>query len=284
MSMDGRLHNLDIQALLDKYKVFLHGNPYKSRKVVLDQNIYDVAQRSRCPLIREQDDPPRRTLEETSLNFKDKLCQRLKNEALIAKKNKESLLVMVFAHGQEDGKAHIGNDILGIKEFMRNLQQGPGKLEVQTTLVSTACYSGRWLMNRSLTGLTAAGVNRSQSWHRTASSGRYPGSMFTSALIGTLVQKNGSDMPLDPDDNDEVDRDSQHRETYSKLTENVYQTLLKQVDRYGVMHHVSFSAPPLVPKPKRVTKIVPSRTRTSCPRPVSRNASDQEGQSMVLRI
>ncbi|KAI9052951.1 hypothetical protein LZ554_003223 [Drepanopeziza brunnea f. sp. 'monogermtubi'] len=89
-----------------------------------------------------------------------------------------------------------------------------------------------------LTGVTAASKdNKSISWARSASSGQYPGSMVMSALVQTLVQRNGTDKPILLDGlPNEVPASAE--ETYCNFAEELFSTLYAKVDRYAAQYNM----------------------------------------------
>ena len=226
-------HCLDIDSLVAKHTRYLHGNPYKQRKVVLDEKILAESKQSKHPPEHIQ---------------ADKLKRKTKNMITAACKDaetgNENVLVLLFGHGDQNNHGIVlgGGDreTLKIAEF-KSATKG---LHTNITLITTSCYSGGWTCNPqlNLSTMTAAGnENVSLSWRFSGSTGRACGSMFTTALVQKLTKVGATDKTLGDEVEDE-DITEHQVETYAEFTRSVHEHLLKGVDRRGYEHQLSFGA------------------------------------------
>ncbi|KAL8733587.1 MAG: hypothetical protein Q9166_001995 [cf. Caloplaca sp. 2 TL-2023] len=240
------MHALDLTALTTQERPYLHGSPFKTRKVVLDDKILAGAKNLvRCSVGGLQGD------------FK----KRLRTECQEATKAGDaSVLVLIFCHGEmEHGGIAIGSNEMRQFEFINTIQD---KSDVPVTILSTACYSGGWSCNKQFdktkkrhynktgkstnqTTLMAASPNEgSHSWNITSTLGRrYCGSVFTTAMIEALTKVHPTEKSLmDPDDDGNSDKTEEQYASYEEFTRTIYHTLLYNVDRRGTDHGFTFSA------------------------------------------
>ena len=171
------LHGLKLDELIKQHQRYLHGSPFKTRKVVLDAAILDRAMK--CP------HAPKAVLSST---VRLKFAQQLKKDCQEAEKAKESVLVLMFGHGAKE-KAHYAVSLgTGYKaafgtDIFKNTLRG---INANITILSTACFSGGWACEPDInaTILAAAGKKGgSHSWQFSGSSGRACGSVFTTAIV-----------------------------------------------------------------------------------------------------
>ena len=239
------MHCLDLGALIDKYRPYLHGNPFKVRKIVLDHKILKNA----TDLVRTSSAGGLR------LAFEKKL----RSECQAANKaGDEPVLVLMFGHGN----AETGGVILGTQTFKQDqFSKAIANTNVSLTIISTACFSGGWSCNKQFdkskklhynksgqqfdkTTLMAAGpTTASHSWNYTATFGRRAcGSMFTTAIIEAMVKVAPDAKPLVDPVSGEEDLTEEQEASFEEFTRTVYETLLKDVDRRGMEHQFVFSA------------------------------------------
>ena len=226
-------HCLDLDDLIARHQRYLHGNPYKQRKVVLDANILAQAKQARHP--------PRR-IRPDQLKLETKKI--ITSECRAAELAREPVLILLLGHGDdlnhgiELGK---GRATLKINEFKSATKQ----FNVAITMITTSCYSGGWTCNPQLniSTMTAAGnKNTSLSWRFSGSTGRACGSMFTAALVEKLTRVAADKTLLSDEDNDDIDHTKEQQETYAEFTRTVHEHLLKGVDRRGYEHQFTFGA------------------------------------------
>jgi hypothetical protein len=223
------LHCLDIAKLSSEHK-YLHGNPFKDRKVVLDADIYQRMSISSNPL--EYVSPA---------SLKLRMKQTIRQEYKKAQAGDENLLLMLFGHGYAKGRGiEIGTghrSEFTMKELSREII-GTSKV----MLLTNACYSGGWVCSNilNITGASASGdANVSLSWTESGSSGRAAGTPWASMVIERLTQ--------DPDTQQELsttvdDMTELQEASYSNFTNQCYRKLLENIDRRGYEHYFSFSA------------------------------------------
>jgi hypothetical protein len=222
------------EALVERYEEFLHGNPYRERKVVL----------SRALLERNQLTPVKVTAES---EMRRVVMEALERECQIARSAKAPVLLLLFSHGDENTFGlELGNSsLLTIKDVHRVVND-----EVSLTVISTACFSGGWsasLLNA--TSSTAAGTETpSESWPTSPSlRRRHCGSIYASALIkvlsdmsSPLLERRSQEDPsagsLQPQSPTEI-----QTESFNEFARTIYDSLLS-IDRFRDTHEISFSA------------------------------------------
>ncbi|KAL8670333.1 MAG: hypothetical protein Q9168_005120 [Polycauliona sp. 1 TL-2023] len=233
-------HALDIQSLVNTNKVYLHGNPYNTRKVVLDQAILNQACAGPSPIQRS--DP---TL--LAKHFRE----AIKTECTAAAAAQENVLLMMFGHGHEKTQGiYLGGR--GSNHIFKpaTLQRQMKGLNVNLTLLTTQCFGGGWSCspNLNITTMTAAGKGQpSKAWRYSGSCGRACGSMFATAIINKLTKRPQTNEPLIPDDDSESLQDppdwtSAQHTSYADFSKAVYESLLCDIDRRGLEHEITFSA------------------------------------------
>lgn len=237
------MHSLDLGKLVEKHQVYLHGNPYKRRKVVLDDSILERSLKSRHLL--EQLNP---------LGFKSKVLQRIRGECSKANEGKENVLILLFGHGNKDNQGiYLGgapgsknemSKLLKLQELTKAITKDSA---INITLITMHCYSGGWTChpNVSMTTLTAArATNESLSWRASGFSGRYCGTISASAIIEKMTRYGADKRPLgdaNPEQKEE-EMSEEQMETYSAFSKSVYETVLKDVERRGYEHRMTFGA------------------------------------------
>lgn len=226
---------MDITELLrsERDGVLLHGSPYYKRKVVLDAQLWDAMKNFHKQIPYAQ--------------LKAQFLEILKQECETAKKNNEKVLILMFGHGGLEffgGGPDIayftfGEDYLDIKSFVRALLRKkprsflrePDDLDVDITLVTMACYSGQFLVqkNLNLTGFAACDPERlNSSWRYSGSTGRASGSMYASAIARRLVKGCVAESP-------------EEHETMRGLQEGIL-TALYDIDKTAHMRKPVFKA------------------------------------------
>ncbi|KAL8903134.1 MAG: hypothetical protein Q9207_004121 [Kuettlingeria erythrocarpa] len=232
------IHCLDLEDLISKHRVYLHGNPFKRRKVVLDQKILDNA----TNLMRVS------TTGDLSWKFEETLRATC---AAATKAGDESVLVLMFGQGdQRNGGVLLGSKFFKQQQFAKAF----AGLDVPITIVGTACYSGGWSCNKTCdkkssmqvkkTSMMATGPTKtSHSWNFTASStGRACGSNFASAFVEAMTRLEDDTQLVDTEGERGIEETEEQEETYAEFCKTVYEALLKDIDRRGFEHAFTFSA------------------------------------------
>ena len=238
--------------LVSKYKEYLHGAPYKARKVILDHDIL-------------KDSPPQNIQVVDRFNLLDTFMSTVKIECDIARAENQSLLVMIFGHGNARTKGvYLGLQLdaglvdcslMSIDKFRTAIG-----CQVRVALLSTACFSGAWAISPSLktTALAAAGWGRdknipkyitgeSESWIPSVTLGRLCGSIYATAVIKALTAEGISRFEKDTGSKDiassaaPVSKELQ-MDTYSTFAGTIYRILSTRVDQWAVAHDIRFSA------------------------------------------
>lgn len=231
------LHALDLDKLINEHKEYLHGNPYKNRKVVLNRAILNKAQ--------DKASKDSITKIENARNLKMQFRNQFVSVCKTAAAANENVILLVFAHGDlrnngiylGEGSSDISK-VFTFKRLVRELRD----TKVKVCLISTACYSGGWCCqpDLQLTGFTATGSreeHKSLSWAKSGSSGRYCGSVFAANIAGCLIKGWLSEDVDDDDSLTEVQGMS-----LAALDSTVHRSLLEMHDRRGYEHCMSFSA------------------------------------------
>ena len=214
------LHCLNLDELVKK-----HGRYLKERKVVLDVEILAKAGKSQhCP----------KQIKDSVLmsEFRD----TIKSECVAAKEGgNKSVLILVFGHGDPDNYGiYLGSGRNAIT--MSTLEKAGQDLDVNITVLSTACFSGGWACAPSLnrTTISAAG---------SGSTGRACGSMFATAVIENMTKaENSSRSVLTQSEDEPTTPIEGEDEAYEELEDCVFEKLLQNVDRQGFSHDLTFSA------------------------------------------
>ena len=235
------MHSVDLKDCVDTYERYLHGNPFKERKVVLNAEILQSFSKP------DTKHAPRYY---AGPSIKKDFQQKVFSECKIAQENKRNVLVLMFGHGDLEGNGIcIGNltqKTLKLSAFVKNLK---GFEDTRITVLSTACFSGGWscapdLRAFSSTIMAAGPKKASHSWNYSCSFGRADGSMFTSAVVNKLTSLSPGRTLLDAaeEENIPLEKVEAQEESYAKFCSTIYQTLLSDVDRRGLQHEISFSA------------------------------------------
>jgi hypothetical protein len=178
------LTSVDPDKLVQQYGEYVHGNPYHTRRVVLDSN----------QLPHDVRVVPEARLKSSFLSSLQDIRAKVKA--------KEHVLIMCFAHGDSVnygvslGSEHNPDCLVEPKDMRTAL--GQVLPDVEVTVFLTSCYSGGWVVSDALMGdgampeasIMAATnpVNVSESWTASVSK-RLGGSMFTSAVIREMFQE-----------------------------------------------------------------------------------------------
>ncbi|KAL8916043.1 MAG: hypothetical protein Q9208_008728 [Pyrenodesmia sp. 3 TL-2023] len=232
-------HCLDLDLLVQQHGRYLYGNPYKQRKVVLDSSVLQETRTAQHGLKRF-------AATELYSNF----ARKLKEECKAAQAGGENVLVLVLAHGDQDS---VGFFLGATKKAFKKaaFSYAMKGLTTQVTLITTQCYGGGWTCMPALnlsTWAYAAKDVRSASWRKSGSCGRACGSMYTTAIIEQLTLDPATGRSLfDVYDSEDEGAPPKlltpvQEESYTQLCGSIYECLLKNVDRRGMMHGLSFSA------------------------------------------
>ncbi|KAH9870018.1 hypothetical protein J1614_006940 [Plenodomus biglobosus] len=213
----------DPQALISKYGDYPHGNPCYERKVVLSREILDQGISNQL-VITSKD------------SLKTAFLHHLRKDAAIARTNGQPLLVFLHGHGDRHSKGiALGDKLLLMEEVKREVGN-----DVKITILSTACFSAGWVINRNLNQTTpaAAGFDRySESWPASQSIHRLCGSIYASALLKAWEEEATR---AEEEEARTAPVQSQTL-TYAAFTESVH-TALFSIDRFADIHAIGFSA------------------------------------------
>lgn len=119
------------QQLIHRYQEYLHVNPHKPRKVVLNQMMVQDGKLGNFTVF------PRAEL-------KTRFIRIVKSECQAARAKKEAILILVFGHGDSTTYGiTLGRGALN-KLKISNLRSAIGGNDLAVTLLTTSCYSGGW--------------------------------------------------------------------------------------------------------------------------------------------
>ncbi|KAI1357848.1 hypothetical protein F5Y08DRAFT_333581 [Xylaria arbuscula] len=145
--------------------VLLHGNPYQNRKVVLSERLIKENELTQPTVVK----PGTMT-------------------ATQREKKGVPLVILAFCHGLANHHLILDQEPkpgISVTTLKGHLEPG-----TQVMLITTACYSGGWVVNPDFrdTAMTAADADsESIAWNAFDSLGRACGSIFVSSLIRTLT-------------------------------------------------------------------------------------------------
>ena len=168
---------------------YLHSHERTGRRVVLSKELLDDGKLTNVTIVTH----------DMIARFLDKVEEKSRE----AKRQGVSLMILIFCPGTESNAVfHLNHEDISAALTFNQLN---GRLEpgCEVTLISTACYSGGWLVNRipsihndlhprlkSTTGAAAAAASagyQSSSWTEPKSTRRAGGSIFTSAIIESMA-------------------------------------------------------------------------------------------------
>ncbi|KAI9052719.1 hypothetical protein LZ554_002995 [Drepanopeziza brunnea f. sp. 'monogermtubi'] len=173
---------VSIEELVDQYGQYLHGNPYEERKVVLDRAMVEA----------KMFHGPHRPafLVFKPLELRTAFLKQLSAEAQAARLNRHKLLVIMLGHGDFTSTGVFigdGNPDTAALVTPEHFATALGAQDIEVTIMSQACFSGGWTICPDVLNITAMAAahrdNVSESWPESKSTGRFCGSIFSSALI-----------------------------------------------------------------------------------------------------
>ncbi|QKX62715.1 uncharacterized protein TRUGW13939_09877 [Talaromyces rugulosus] len=207
---------------------FLHGDPFEERVVVLDENL--------LPAVRQKV-----TISPHGLELRNLFMNRLEHALAEAEKDAGPVLVMIFAHGEnEQGGFLIGESSEGQLDesppvsrldISELLQKYP---KAHLTMFMTSCYSGHWvetqpLQCQNLTVLAAAQREEESFGFEWSLSQRHCGGLFSSATLTELL-KEPSILPSDVDN----DTSRQYKQMVNAIIAEMFRLCLPQnITDYG---------------------------------------------------
>ncbi|KAI0965330.1 hypothetical protein F4678DRAFT_453118 [Xylaria arbuscula] len=161
--------------------ILLHGNPYQDRRVVLSEDLIAADQLTKPIVVKPG-------------NMRERFLQEAKSASEAARKKNVPLVMLAFCHGVPnqhlilDGTKNDGLSATVLKGYL--------ELGTQVTLITTACYSGGWVINPDFRDTVMAAANPTEesiAWTASDSLGRTCGSIFVSSFIQNLT---GTTSPL----------------------------------------------------------------------------------------
>ncbi|KAJ3560512.1 hypothetical protein NPX13_g9276 [Xylaria arbuscula] len=155
--------------------LLLHGNPDQHRKVVLSEILIKENELTQPIVVKPG-------------TMTDTFLMEAKNASEAARKKGVPLVILAFCHGLANHHLILDEEPkpgISVTTLKGHLEPG-----TQVMLITTACYSGRWVVNPDFrdTAMTAANADsESIAWTASASLARACESIFVSSLIRTLT-------------------------------------------------------------------------------------------------
>ena len=228
---------------------YLHGNPYRDRRIVFSRELVDGGELTPFTTI-----PP------------DRIIAHLKAEiesatAPIDDNQQRHVLLFIFGHGDPKRiyldysiETESGDEVPNAAYFSTTDLRSAMHIGANVTLITTACYSGRWAADPSLNVplVSAAGgpssgngsdPESSLSWNTSASSGRLCGSPFGTSTIQSFCRETaqaGWHHMLTETELEQLS--SLETATYNKFCHTVLGVLADEVVEHADWHSFSFSA------------------------------------------
>ena len=219
---------------------FIHGDPFETRKVVLDESL------------------PSRVLAKVTIgpkgaDLRDFFLQQLRNTMADAAESGDHVLIMIFSHGDYDS---AGGLCLGVDLFTNDdcekylkpshvasiLSEYP---DIRTTMFMTSCFSGHWVETTEFKGrnltpaiLVAAETEEDSFGYVWSHSQRHAGGLFSSAAISELVKE----PPFLPPASDQ-DTSREYRELTTAIVAEMHRLCLPANIKEGYGSSPVFSDP-----------------------------------------
>jgi hypothetical protein len=229
---------MDPVDLVIKYKEFVHGNRLETSRVVLDAEMLPDIQRSgNIRVITPKD-------------LLERFLATVRSECRLAALNKESVLILIFGHGDQDGYGvSIGgktDPIVAPRLTVENMKIAIGET-TNVALLMTSCFSGGWVIKKTQDGskamlnasvMAAAGPTKcSESWAKSESIGRASGSIYASALLKAAIQ-----MQFVDEEEGENEEEIRSSSAYVEWTKFIHDIGRNEVDRLFWKHDIKFAA------------------------------------------
>ncbi|KAF3804146.1 hypothetical protein GCG54_00000495 [Colletotrichum gloeosporioides] len=220
---------------------FMHGNPYQTRKVVLDKHLLQAQEYTPVTIVR-------------SAEMIERFLKEVRTASQEAVSKGVPLLLLIFCHGKGNweflldcGKANRGLSVTRVKEAVAT--------GCNVTLYSTACYSGGWVVRDlskpehspiNATMLAAADPKHtSNAWQDSPSIGRACGSVFASTVIKSLTSSASPLQPILPAGVEQLEPESDNptqTQTYNAFCHSVLNICATQVTTLHGNEAFTFSA------------------------------------------
>ena len=170
---------------------FIHGDPFETRKVVLDDSL----------LLQAQE---KVTIGPKGHDLRNYFLQRLESTMLGASESGDRILIMIFSHGDYDSPGGLYLGIDEMSDYEEDWLLKPSHMvsvfsnfpEVRITIYMTSCFSGHWVettefQGRNLEPAILAAANKQQesfgfAWSQ---SQRHAGGLFSSATLSELIKE-----------------------------------------------------------------------------------------------
>jgi hypothetical protein len=229
---------VDPVDLVIKYKEFVHGNRLEMRRVVLDAEMLPDIQRAGNIRIISPN------------NLLERFLATIRSECQLAALNKESVLILIFGHGDRDSYGvSIGGKATALtapRLKVEDLKVAVGNT-AKVALLMTSCFSGGWVIKKARDGskamlnatvMAAAGPKMvSESWAKSESSGRAAGSIYASALVKAAIQ-----MQIVDEEEDENEDEIRSSSAYVGWAKFIHDIGRNEVDRLFWKHDIKFAA------------------------------------------
>lgn len=211
----------DPHKLVDRYGNYLHGNPCRTRKVVLSRSQLDHGFASQNLTIVNASE------------LKTRFIEYLKQEVQEAQEKDQRILLLMFGHKNDDAK---GVWLCDERFDFKELQAIIGA-RIDITIMSTACYSGGWTVLNHVHKTAVSPTRASEEslpWPKSISAGPSCGGLYISPLIKEWqkeAEESGGSLPFK--------KDSFPREFGTQVL-----STLSEIDRQWQSHEIRFNAEP----------------------------------------
>ncbi|RHZ62718.1 hypothetical protein CDV55_105969 [Aspergillus turcosus] len=198
--------------LVRKYTEYAHGDPHGERRIVLEaQLLHEIFSASNLRVVARKD-------------LLERFLNTVREQALIAERQGEQLVIMIFGHGDAETSGVIvgceGNSENPPLLFMRNISR-----------LLPSDLSSRYL---NVTGIAAAGKEKESHWWPISRSiGRASGSLAASAILASLIK-------VEDELSQELQEIAPHP-TYIEFTHSIFKTI-KAMHFFGEEQKIHFSA------------------------------------------
>ncbi|KAE8147221.1 hypothetical protein BDV25DRAFT_132258 [Aspergillus avenaceus] len=228
----------DPERLLERNGNYLHGNPYETRKVVLSHSLLQGNKLSPVTVVKPNEMIAR-------------FLHEVRRASQVARRQAAPVLLLVFCHGLPNHELALDN---GSKNKGLSITRLRGVLEpgVSVCLMTSACYSGGWVVNPDFNHTTLAAATgsadstgQSNAWPNSESIGRACGSVFASVMIESLSSATSplldnpqrSASPLQPEE-----PTKQQVMTYNSFCSSIWEVCQARVHRLWESQNFTFSA------------------------------------------
>ena len=221
-------------SLIGKYGQYQHGIESDRRVVLNEEILRDAVKYNNFRILKR---------EELLQDF----LHIFRSECKLARELNQSVLLLVFSHGQPDHGIVLGNpEGKPVQRLMpSHVEIIVRETKAQVTLMTTSCFSGGWVYRPQLnsTILTAAAPKRESFSIPETIGGRSHGSLWASAVLDALMTQEAKNAQQATAAHPERTKPVKLESTsYASLAQNIYATLSTQAYNIPEGHQIRFAA------------------------------------------